>query len=353
MKKIIMTLVAAIVVAFMGILFPEPAPEAPEVLTPISGNGLSVHFIDVGQADCALLECDGKYMIIDGGNVEDGQMVVSYLKQMGVQTLDRVVCSHAHEDHVGGLPAVLSVFDAGKVYAPVTDYDTKVFRDFATKTKANAGEITVPKPGDQFTLGSATCTVLGPVKDYEDPNHTSIILKVEYGESSFLFTGDSEIGPENDMLDYWGEEFNWEVDVLKVGHHGSETSSGYRFVYETNPTYGVISVGEGNSYNHPHEEPLSRLKDAGVLLLRTDYLGHVYARTDGKEITFTWENQNAAPEDAEPADPSMKILYGNKKSKVFHSYDCNSLPGENNRVEFPDYDAAIAEGYKPCGSCIG
>ena len=353
MKKIISTIVAAILVAIMGIFFPEEAPEAPQVLAPISGNGLTVHFIDVGQADCALLECDGKYMIIDGGNVEDGQMVVSYLKQMGVETIDRVVCSHAHEDHVGGLPAVLSVFDAGKVYAPVTEYDTKVFRDFVKKAEAAAGEITVPEPGDQFTLGSATCTVLGPVQEYDDPNHTSIVLKVSYGDSDFLFTGDSEVGPENDMIDYWGENFDWEVEVLKVGHHGSETSSGYRFVYETNPTYGVISVGEDNKYGHPHEKPLSRLKDAGLVLLRTDHLGHVIAQTDGKDISFTWENQNAAPEDVEPADPAMKILYGNKKSKTFHAYDCSSLPGEKNRVTFPDYDTAIAEGYKPCGSCIG
>ena len=353
MKKIITTIAAVIIVALMGIFFPEEAPETPEVLTPISGNGLTVHFIDVGQADCALLECDGKYMIIDGGNVEDGQLVVSYLKRLGVETIDRVVCSHAHEDHVGGLPAVLSVFDAETVYAPVTEYDTKVFRNFVEKTEANAGAITVPAPGDQFTLGSATCTVLGPVQEYEDPNHTSIILKVSYGDSDFLFTGDSEIGPENDMIDYWGEDFDWEVEVLKVGHHGSETSSGYRFVYETNPDYGVISVGEGNSYGHPHEEAMSRLKDAGLLIFRTDVLGHVIAETDGKDITFTWENQNAEPEDVEPADPAMKILYGNKKSKVFHTYDCKNLPGENNRVEFQDYDAAIAEGFKPCGSCIG
>ena len=353
MKKIITTIAAVIIVALMGIFFPEEAPEAPQVQTPISGNDLTVHFIDVGQADCALLECDGKYMIIDGGNVEDGQMVVSYLKQMGVEAIDYVVCSHAHEDHVGGLPAVLSVFDAGTVYAPVTEYDTKVFRDFVEKSENRAGKITVPAPGDQFTLGSATCTVLGPVQEYDDPNHTSIVLKVTYGDSDFLFTGDCEVGPENDMIDYWGEEFNWEVEVLKVGHHGSDTSSGYRFVYETDPDYGVISVGEGNKYGHPCEEPLSRLKDAGVLLFRTDYLGHVIAETDGQEITFTWENQKAAPEDAEPADPAMKILYGNKKSKTFHAYDCNNLPGESNRVEFADYDAAIAAGFKPCGSCIG
>ena len=353
MKKIISTIAAVIIVALMGIFFPEKAPEAPQVSTPISGNGMTVHFLDVGQADCALLECDGRYMIIDGGNVEDGQMVVSYLKQMGVETLDHVVCTHAHEDHVGGLPAVLSVFDAQTVYSPVTEYNTKVFRDFVAKTEANAGQITVPAPGDQFTLGSATVTVLGPVKEYDDPNNTSIVLKVTYGDSDFLFTGDMEILAENDMLDHWGDSMNWEVEVLKVGHHGSDTSSGYRFVYETNTGYGVISVGEGNKYGHPNEEPLSRLKDAGVLVFRTDLLGHVIAKTDGTEITFTWENQNAEPEDAEPADPAMKILYGNKKSKVFHTYDCKNLPGENNRVEFADYDAAIAAGFKACGSCIG
>ena len=356
MKKIIMTLIAAILVALSSIFFPEEAPEtpqAPAVTTPISGNGLTVHFIDVGQADCALLECDGEFMVIDGGNVEDGQLVVSYLKQMRVESLSAVVCSHAHEDHVGGLPAVLSVFDAETVYAPVTEYDTKVFRDFVEKTENRAGAITVPDPGHQFTLGSATCTVLGPVQEYEDPNHTSIVLKVTYGDSDFLFTGDCEVGPENDMIDYWGEDFDWTAEVLKVGHHGSDTSSGYRFVYEVNPVYGVISVGEGNKYGHPCEEPLSRLKDAGVLIFRTDYLGHVIATTDGSEISFTWENQNAAPEDAEPGDPAMLKLYGNKKSKVFHTYDCKNLPSETNRVEFDSYDDAIAQGFKACGSCIG
>ena len=353
MKKILLSLIAAIVIALGSILFPEAAPETPAVLEEPSGNGLTIHFIDVGQADCALLECDGKYMIIDGGNVEDGQMVVSYLKQMGVETLEAVVCTHSHEDHVGGLPAVLSVFEAETVYSPVTEYDTKVFRDFVSKTEANAGSITVPAPGDQFTLGTATVTVLGPVKEYDDPNNTSIVTKVTYGQSDFLFTGDMETEAENDMLDYWGNKADWNCEVLKVGHHGSETSSGYRFVYEVDPDYGIISVGQGNTYDHPHEKPMSRLNDAGVVLFRTDHLGHVIARTDGSEISLSWENQNAAPADVEPADPAQLYLYGNKKSKVFHTYDCKNLPGEKNRVEFSDYDAAIAEGFKPCGSCIG
>ena len=351
MKKKIISLLTALLLALLGILFPQLGLFSEEPTTPISGNGMTVHFIDVGQADCALLECDGEYMIVDGGNVDDGQMVVSYLKQMGIEKLSAVVCSHAHEDHVGGLPAVLSVFKADTVYSPVKSYSTKVYRDFVSKTEAQGLSITIPKPGDRFNLGSATVTVLGPVQEYDDPNHTSIILKVSYGESDFLFTGDSEIGPENDMMDYWGDSFDWDVEVLKVGHHCSETSTGYRFLYYTDPEYGVISVGEGNSYGHPHEPPMSRLKDAEVTLLRTDKLGHVIATTDGKEVTFTWENQNAQPEDVEPGD-GKPLFFGNKKSKTFHDAACKNLPAEDNRADFADYGEAIAAGYNPCGSCI-
>ena len=351
MKKKIISLLTALLLVLLGILFPELGLFSEEPAAPISGNGLTIHFLDVGQADCALLECDGEYMIVDGGNVDDGQMVVSYLKQMGIEKLSAVVCSHAHEDHVGGLPAVLSVFKADTVYSPVKSYSTKVYRDFISKTEAQGLSITIPKPGDQFNLGSATVIVLGPVQEYDDPNHTSIILKVSYGESDFLFTGDSEIGPENDMMDYWGESFDWDVEVLKVGHHCSETSTGYRFLYYTDPEYGVISVGEGNSYGHPHEPPMSRLKDAEVVLLRTDKLGHVIATTDGKEVTFTWENQNAQPEDVVSAD-GKALFFGNKKSKTFHDAACKNLPAEDNRADFADYGEAIAAGYKPCGSCI-
>lgn len=352
MKKLLISLATAVLCILLSLLFPETAPETPDVQLPISGNGMTVHFIDVGQADCALVECDGEYLLIDGGNVADGQMVVSYLNQMRVDRLS-VVCSHAHEDHVGGLPAVLSVFDAEAVYAPVTDYTSKVFANFVEKTQDQGLSVTVPAPGDQFAVGSATVTVLGPVKDYEETNNTSIVLKLSYGESDFLFTGDMEVAAENDMLDYWGENLDWDMEVLKVGHHGSDTSTGYRFLYEVNPDYGVISVGQGNSYNHPHEEPLSRLKDAGVVLFRTDYLGHVIARTDGSEITFTWENQNADPEDVEPADPAKACFYGNKKSKKFHAWDCQNLPAESNRVTFDSYAEAVSQGYTPCGSCLG
>ncbi|MDO5154066.1 MAG: MBL fold metallo-hydrolase [Eubacteriales bacterium] len=329
----------------------ELVPQTPAA--PVSGDGLTVHFIDVGQADCALLECGGEYMMIDGGNKEDGRLVVSYLEQQGVEELSAVVCTHAHEDHVGGLPSVLAVYPTEAVYAPTRTYASNIFDDFVYYTDQQGLDITIPTPGNEITLGEAVITVLGPVKSYADTNNTSLVLKAVYGETTFLFTGDMETAAENDMLDYWDGRVNWQADVLKVGHHGSNTSTGYRFLHEVDPTYGVISVGAGNSYGHPHEEPLSRLNQAGVVLLRTDELGHIVAASDGKEIIFTWTNQSAQPENAEPAETSSQVFIGNINSHKFHSPDCANLPAEKNRVEFDSYSSAIAAGYTPCGSCLG
>jgi len=311
-----------------------------------------VHFIDVGQADCALLEYNGKFMLIDGGNREDGQLVVSYLQNQGVEELEAVVCSHAHEDHVGGLPAVLAVYPTKAVYAPTNDYASKVFDDFVYYADQQGLSVTIPAPGDILSLGDVTATVLGPVKTYPDANNTSIVLKVTFDNTSFLFTGDMETQAETDMMNYWEDQPGlFDVDVLKVGHHGSNTSTGYRFLYEVTPAYGVISVGEGNSYGHPHEEPMSRLRQAGVTILRTDDLGSVIAHSDGETVFFTWENQSAAPENAEPAQPEQYI--GNKNSLKFHSPFCGSLPSERNRVEFSTYQQAIDAGYTPCTGCLG
>ena len=344
MKKKLIALILALSVLLCGcaeILPPEPT---------VSGKGLTVQFIDVGQADCALLSCDGEYLLIDGGNRDDSQLVVSFLEQQGVQELAAVVCTHAHEDHVGGLPAVLAVYPTKAVYAPTKTYSSNIFDKFVYYTDQQGLDITIPAPGDRFSLGQAEITVLGPVKSYAETNNTSIVLMVTYGETDFLFTGDMETDAENDMLDYWEGRVDWQADVLKVGHHGSNTSTGYRFLNAVNPEYGVISVGKGNDYGHPHKEPLSRLRQAGVTILRTDELGAIQAVSDGKEVTFTWANQSAVPENAEAAEQGF---IGNKNSKKFHAPDCKNLPAEKNSVEFSSYQQAIDAGYTPCGSCLG
>ena len=228
-------------------LLPERIPPA----------GLAVHFIDVGQADCALLESGGEYMLIDGGNREDGRLVVSYLEQQGVEELAAVVCTHAHEDHVGGLPSILAVYPTHAVYAPTRTYASKVFDDFVYYADQQRLEITIPSPGDSWTLGETSVTVLGPVQSYADPNDTSIILRVEYGDTSFLFTGDMETAAENDMLDYWGSRISWKTDVLKVGHHGSDTSTGYRFLNEVN----ILDDHHGVIHQHTHRHGKAGQRD--------------------------------------------------------------------------------------------
>ena len=255
-------------------LLPERIPPA----------GLTVHFIDVGQADCALLESGGEYMLIDGGNREDGRLVISYLEQQGVEELAAVVCTHAHEDHVGGLPSVLAVYPTHAVYAPTRTYASMVFDDFVYYADQQRLEITIPSPGDSWTLGETSVTVLGPVQSYADPNDTSIILRVEYGDTSFLFTGDMETSAENDMLDYWGSRMSWETDVLKVGHHGSDTSTGYRFLNEVSPDYAVISVGKGNSYGHPADSTMKRLEQYTSSIYRTDLSSTVSVYSDGEKL---------------------------------------------------------------------
>lgn len=320
---------------------------------------LTVHYIDVGQADSILLECDGEYMLIDGGNVPDGEDVVQYLLNVGVTELEAVVATHAHEDHAGGLADVLKTFPTEAVYAPTRTYSSNCFDQFVYYTDQQDLTIQIPQPGDIISLGETTVTVLGPVKTYAETNNTSIVLLAQFGENRFLFTGDMEIQAETDLLDSGA---NVKADVLKVGHHGSETSTGYRFLREVAPTYAVISVGQGNTYQHPHEAPLSRLEDAEVTVYRTDKLGTIVAVSDGKNITFSWSKGSAAPEKpaTSPSKPAESIgetqtpqlHIGNVNSKVFHLPTCSSLPSEKNRIEFNSYDEAIAAGYHPCSRCL-
>lgn len=247
-------------------------------------TSFQIHFIDVGQADAALVLCDGEAMLIDGGNREDSDLIYSYLEKQGISHLNVVVCTHAHEDHVGGLSGALHYASVDKVYAPVVSYESKVFQNFLKCLDEQGVSITVPSPGDTFTLGSADAEILGPVSSSDNLNNTSIVLRLRYGNTFFLFTGDAEREEEQDILET-GRTL--ESTVLKVGHHGSDTSTSYPFLREIMPQYAVISVGKGNSYGHPSEEVLSRLRDAGAQVLRTDQEGDIICVSDGEKVTFS------------------------------------------------------------------
>ena len=247
-------------------------------------SNFEVHFIDVGQADSALIECDGETMMIDGGNVADSNVVAAYLKKEDVTELNYVVCSHAHEDHVGGLSGALSVTKADNIYAPKTKANTKAYKNFKKKAEEQNVEIKHPNVGDEIQLGSSTVEFLGPVDENgKDLNSTSIVLKITYGNTSFLFTGDAESDEEEEILNSGAD---LKSTVLKVGHHGSRTSTSYPFLREVMPQYAVISVEKGNSYGHPNEDTLSKLSDAGVEVYRTDESGDIVMTSDGNSINI-------------------------------------------------------------------
>ena len=248
-------------------------------------SGLTVHYIDVGQADAILVECDGEAMMIDGGNVEDSSLVVSYLKSHNIESLKYVIGTHAHEDHIGGLAGVLSKFEAERVLCSQDSYTSKAFGNFKKYAEAQGKKIEIPKAGDILSLGGSEIEIVGPVSGSKDLNNLSIVMQLTYGDTNFLFQGDAERDEETDIIG----NFDVTADVLKVGHHGSETSSSYVYLRETMPEYVVISVGAGNSYGHPHAETVSRLNDLGAKLYRTDENGTITAYSDGKNITFETE----------------------------------------------------------------
>ena len=313
---------------------------------------LRVDFLNVGQADCALLSTKGHYMVIDGGNNGDADTILSYLEGQGVEKLDAVVGTHPHEDHIGSLDAIINHFDVDAVYMPKIMHTSKTFEDVLDAVANKGLKIKSPSPGDTIDFNGLEIEVLGPQREYKDFNNNSIVLKVNAGETAFLFTGDAEETAEKDILQ---AGYDLLADVLKVGHHGSSTSSSQAFLQAVKPKYVVISVGVGNSYHHPEEEALQRLQSIGAEIYRTDLQGNIVCTTDGKNIAFNCNSVSGTEVYADAArnnTPAEEIVYiANKKSKKFHLESCASLPDEENRIYLEDREEAISLGYTPCGTC--
>nr|PZN07835.1 MAG: MBL fold metallo-hydrolase [Caldicoprobacter oshimai] len=248
----------------------------------IINDGLTVHFIDVGQADSILITMKDAAMLIDAGNNADSQLVVDYIKDRGITTLDYVVATHPHEDHIGGMDAVINAFEVKSIIMPRVESTTKTFEDVLEAISNKGLKVTPPVPGTKYPLGEAEFTILAPNSaSYEDTNDYSVVIKLQYGATSFLFTGDAGFESEEEMLE---KGYDLRADLLKVAHHGSRYSTSMEFLEAVQPKIAVISVGKDNDYGHPAPETLQRLRQAGAEIYRTDESGTIIATSDGKAI---------------------------------------------------------------------
>ena len=245
---------------------------------------LKVHFIDVGDADCILIQQDDKAMLIDAGNNTDEKLVKSYLEKQGVSKLEIVIGTHVDEDHIGSLDAVINEFQTNKLYMPKCDIVTRDIENVMKAANEKGLELSQPVSEESFKLGEAVCTFLAPVsRGYEKLNNYSVVMKVQYKNTSFLFTGDAEGVSEREMM---RRGLDLTANVLKLGHHGSIRSTTNEFLERVNPKYAVIMVGKNNNYRHPHKRTMEKLKTRKIEVYRTDENGTVIAESDGENITF-------------------------------------------------------------------
>lgn len=245
---------------------------------------LKIHYIDVGQGDSILVQKNYSNMLIDTGTNESTSKLVSYLKKQSIKKIDYLILTHPHEDHIGGADAVIKYFDIGKIYMPKVAANTRTFKDVLMAMKAKSLKANEPELLENFKLGDADCVFYSPIDSKEgDLNTYSIVLKLTYGNTKFLFTGDAQAQNERAMI---ANNYDLSADVLKLGHHGSRTSTSNEFLNKVNPKYAVVSCGKGNDYGHPHKETVNKLKSRNIPLYRTDESGTIICTSDGKNINF-------------------------------------------------------------------
>lgn len=362
-----MVLIMALVLTGCAGLPSATGPGSVEHSKAAAGSDLKVHFIDVGQGDSTLIEKDGHFMLIDAGERDQGQGVVSYLKKQGVGKLDYVIGTHPHSDHIGGLETVIKAFDVEKVIMPEKAHTTKQYERLLDAIEEKGLKITLPEPGTSYELGEASFQIIAPNGKYgNELNNWSVGIRLDYGKNSFVLCGDAEKKAESDML---ANGLSLKADVLKLSHHGSSTSSSREFIQRVNPKYAIVSSGKNNDYGHPHKEVLELMKEKNIQVFRTDQLGTIVAVSDGTEITFPGikggaESSEEVPSETVPETGSEgkegervtqeQEYVINTKTHKFHRPSCSSvssIKAENRSTFNGSREKLVEDGYDACKIC--
>ncbi len=325
---------------------------AAETTTGAATTQTKVHFIDVGQADAIYIDLPSNNdILIDAGNEADGSLVIDYLKNQNVDDIELLIATHPHEDHIGGIPAVLNVFKVEKIVDSGYFTDSQICSEYKTAVQ-NEGANYQEDNRDVYTFGDISLQILTGPETWDDTNDYSTVCRLDTGDIEFLFTGDAE-GPAEAAL-----AGTLDAEILKVGHHGSSTSSATAFLNKVSPEIAIISVGVDNSYGHPADETIQRLQNSGAEVYRTDINGNIIVATDGKTYTVdtqkgssTIQTTSSISESEQTASTGMFV--GSKESNKYHYPDCRyaeSISPEN-EIWFKDAADAQAQGYEPCGVC--
>lgn len=294
---------------------------------------LEAHFLDVGHGDCTIIVCDGEAMIVDGGESSYSDLVFTAIRDLGVTDLKYAVATHPQSDHIGGLPAAFHAATVHALYTPVTEYASDRFQALMDKAKEMSVPVIVPVAGDTLPLGDAKITVISPINQYKDANDMSIVLRIDYGNNSFLLCGDAGEAVEKALIKAGAA---LDVDVLKVAHHGSDSATTPAFANAVTPRYAVISCSA--RYDNPDQDVLQALYGVPLCdILRTDINGDMVIISDGNDLAVTVEY----------------YYVGNKKTEVFHRMTCNSVGkmNESNKITLYTPHQAEYKEFRPCKNC--
>lgn len=281
-RAVVLVLTVLCAAAFLRI--PVSGVFSSEIFRQEDGE-LKVHFIDVGQADCILIQSEDENMLIDAGNNDDAQTITSYLHNQGVTELDYMIGTHGHEDHIGSMDTVIEQFEIGEFFLPVQTYETKSYDDVIKAAEEKGLEIEKPQFKEKKKLGSAEFIFITPdaEKEYEDLNDSSIGIRLSDGKHSFLMCGDISAAMEQELVE---SRIYLHADVLKISHHGSSDTSSMEFLKKVDPGYVVISCGKDNDFGHPHKATMKKLKEIDTQIYRTDEQGTVVFTSSGGYLTF-------------------------------------------------------------------
>lgn len=332
----------------------------------INSGILKVHYIDIGQADCILIQSpNNKVMLIDAGNNSDKEIITSYIKSQGISKIDVVLGTHPHEDHIGSMDSVISTFNIGSIYLPKKSTTTKTFESLLNAINNKGLKVTTAFAGVNIPLDDAVKTELFAPNNsnYEDLNNYSAVVKLTYNNTSFLFEGDAEELSENEMI---SKGYDVKAEVLKVGHHGSNSSTSSKFLKQVSPQYAIISVGKNNDYNHPSLETLKKLSSSNIKVYRTDEVGTIIVSSDGNTITVDKKVSPIKPQappqvttkaetqslvnnvNISSEDKKEVIVYITNAGKKYHLGNCRYLNKSKVQISLTD---AKSRGYEPCNVC--